>query len=95
MLSAKLIKNEQKGNDHGSRFQPYFEKVVELYRQFLIWALDHRWKIIAIITAGLVLSSALIPLGFIKTEFLPKTDRSTSEFAAAIIGNMAAQPVSA
>lgn len=86
MLSAKLIKGEQNGDDHKQetdknpkpdRLNLYFEKVVELYKHFLIWALDHRWKVIAIITAGVVLSLALIPLGFIKSEFLPKTDRST------------------
>lgn len=52
------------------------------YHSILSWALDHRKSIIGISAALLIGSIALIPLGFIGTEFLTQADRG--EFAVNI-----------
>jgi HAE1 family hydrophobic/amphiphilic exporter-1 len=51
----------------------------EAYRRMLAWALDHRKTIVAASGGMLVLSLALVPLGFIGTEFMTDSDRG--EFA--------------
>jgi HAE1 family hydrophobic/amphiphilic exporter-1 len=54
-----------------------YSRTLALYKRFLVWALDNRWKVVGIITAGVVLSAALIPLGYIKSEFMPQTDQAS------------------
>ncbi len=54
----------------------------ERYEAVLQWALSHRITIIAISAALLIGSIALIPLGFIGTEFMTDSDRG--EFAVNI-----------
>lgn len=51
-------------------------RIKPAYAGFLIWCLDNRWKIISIVTAGIVATAALIPLGIIDAEFLPKFDQN-------------------
>ncbi|AFM43326.1 cation/multidrug efflux pump [Desulfosporosinus acidiphilus SJ4] len=53
-----------------------FEKATELYKTSLLWSLKHRLKIIAVFVIGVVASIALLPLGAIKTEFIPQTDNN-------------------
>lgn len=58
------------------RFAKLFEKlIVTRYQRLLNWSLNHRWKIIAIVAAGIVVSVATIPTGLIRAEFLPMTDQ--------------------
>jgi hydrophobic/amphiphilic exporter-1 (mainly G- bacteria), HAE1 family len=58
------------------RFSSFFDKYIkQLYKNFLLWSLSNRWKIIALFTAGVVLSVLMIPFGFLSTEFLPKFDQ--------------------
>lgn len=47
------------------------------YIKSLIWSLDNRKKVLAIVIAGIVLSVALIPMGLIKSEFIPVADQSS------------------
>jgi HAE1 family hydrophobic/amphiphilic exporter-1 len=54
-----------------------FERLVEAYKKVLIWSLDNRKKVLAIVIAGVVLSVMLIPMGMIKTEFIPMADQSS------------------
>ncbi|EKQ57338.1 MULTISPECIES: efflux RND transporter permease subunit [unclassified Clostridium] len=54
-----------------------FDKLVETYRKALIWSLDNRKKVLAIVIAGIVFSVALIPMGMIKSEFIPMADQSS------------------
>ncbi|WP_297421916.1 efflux RND transporter permease subunit [Clostridium sp.] len=54
-----------------------FDKLVETYRKALIWSLDNRKKVLAIVVAGIVFSVALIPMGMIKSEFIPMADQSS------------------
>lgn len=59
------------------RFNSFFEGTVKKsYRNFLIWALNNRWKIVAIVVAGMAASIMLIPLKVIETEFMPSFDQS-------------------
>ncbi|AGF57751.1 HAE1 family hydrophobic/amphiphilic exporter-1 [Clostridium saccharoperbutylacetonicum] len=54
-----------------------FDKLVEVYRKTLIWSLDNRKKVLAFVIAGVVLSVMLIPMGMIKSEFIPVADQSS------------------
>jgi len=84
LLSARMLQGEVNGHKTGSesvhaspnRLRKVFADIQDTYKYFLIWALDHRGQMISLVLGGLILSSALIPLGFIKSEFLPRTDQS-------------------
>ncbi|MGC7871890.1 efflux RND transporter permease subunit [Desulfosporosinus sp. SYSU MS00001] len=53
-----------------------FEKATEQYKKTLLWSMNHRMKIIAVFVIGVIASIALLPLGAIKTEFIPQTDNN-------------------
>lgn len=85
MLASKLLK--EKGNTKEQKLQNKKPKKIGLfdnlinkfnsfYKNFLLFALDHRWKLVIVVSIIMILSVALIPLKFINTEFLPKTDQS-------------------
>ncbi len=63
----------------GGRFSVGFEAaytwLAETYRRILAWSLEHRGWVFATALLLIVLSLALVPLGFIGTEFMPKSDR--------------------
>jgi HAE1 family hydrophobic/amphiphilic exporter-1 len=61
------------------RFEEMQDRVGELYRRLLAWALDHRKTVVAVSGGFLVCSLALVPLGLIGTEFMTDSDRG--EFA--------------
>lgn len=70
-------KSDHEHNEKQGKLAKLFDKYAKpAYSSFLAWCLDNRWKIVSIITAGVVLSVALIPLGVIDAEFLPKFDQS-------------------
>jgi HAE1 family hydrophobic/amphiphilic exporter-1 len=81
MLAAYLHKKEEKTGGEAAgkkagRFSKLFEKIVVVrYRKLLKWSLDNRWKIIVLVTAGIIVSVAMIPAGFIQAEFLPSIDQ--------------------
>lgn len=89
MLSSRLLKNEsnkekkeKKVKDNfftrmSAKTEGSFEKFIEVYKKSLIWSLDNRKKVLAIVFAGIVLSVALIPMGLIKSEFIPVADQSS------------------
>lgn len=85
MLAAKMLKTNPhedtapKESDKAKKdfLNRIFSGMLALYKRFLIWSLNHRWKVAVIITAGVVLSAALIPLGYIKSEFMPQTDQAS------------------
>ncbi|MBU3102344.1 MULTISPECIES: efflux RND transporter permease subunit [Clostridium] len=52
------------------------DKFYSFYKKYLLFALDHRWQVVSIVSLILVLSIALIPLKLIKTEFATATDQS-------------------
>ena len=63
-------------------FENFQEKLAERYQRALSWSLDHRKTILAISGGTLVFALALIPFGFIGTEFMTDSDRG--EFAVNI-----------
>lgn len=60
-------------------FEAWQDQLAESYQRLLGWALDHRKSIIVGSTVLLLSSIALIPLGFIGSEFMTEADRG--EFA--------------
>ncbi|MBV7275672.1 efflux RND transporter permease subunit [Clostridium sp. PL3] len=61
----------------GIKINKFMENTTGLYKRFLIWSLDNRWKVITGLIACIVASVALVPLGFIGTEFMSNSDQST------------------
>ncbi|MBI5471437.1 MAG: efflux RND transporter permease subunit [Ignavibacteriae bacterium] len=60
-------------------FEAWQDRLGEQYQNLLAWALDHRKTIIGVSTTLLVMSLALVPLGFVGSEFMTEADRG--EFA--------------
>ncbi|MCX6640695.1 MAG: efflux RND transporter permease subunit [bacterium] len=61
------------------KFEKWFKGLEDTYRSLLDWALNHRAQVIIITTLLMIGSIALIPLGYVGSDFMPKTDRG--EFA--------------
>jgi HAE1 family hydrophobic/amphiphilic exporter-1 len=55
-------------------FERKFRNLEDQYRRLLSWSLNHRWRVITIASLLMIGSIALIPLGFIGTDFIPQTD---------------------
>ncbi|MDQ7095609.1 efflux RND transporter permease subunit [Desulfosporosinus sp. PR] len=72
ITQSKLFK---KVKEIGGSLHP-FERATKQYQTALLWSLSNRKKIIGILLLGVVISIALLPLGFIKTEFIPQTDNN-------------------
>ncbi|HXF99125.1 MAG TPA: efflux RND transporter permease subunit, partial [Bacteroidota bacterium] len=66
----------------GAWFEEQFGRLTESYLRTLRWALAHRGKVVLLTAGLLVLSFALVPLGFIGSEFIAVADRG--EFAVTI-----------
>lgn len=84
LLSSRLntrdtVEGEKWMRGFARKFEAWFESLQESYRKLLGWSLDHRGRVILIATLAMIASIALIPLGFIGGDFMPKTDRG--EFA--------------
>lgn len=77
----RLTKNSLLGR-FGVWFEEKFKNITESYIRILKWGLSHRGSV-ALITVGLLIASfALIPFGFIGSEFIAVADRG--EFAVTI-----------
>ncbi|MCI0696213.1 efflux RND transporter permease subunit [candidate division KSB1 bacterium] len=61
------------------KFEAFQENLTERYRKWLAWGLDRRKTVVLVSFGLLILSFALVPLGFIGTEFMTEPDRG--EFA--------------
>jgi HAE1 family hydrophobic/amphiphilic exporter-1 len=84
LLASRLnrfenVEGEKWMRGFAKRFEKWFHGLEEGYRNLLGWALDHRGKVLLIATVCMIGSIALIPLGFVGTDFMPATDRG--EFA--------------
>lgn len=80
MLASRFAKRERlTGSSLAGKFALGFEKrfkMLELkYVEILRWALRHKAKVFWVTTAMFVGSVALIPMGFIGTEFMTPVDR--------------------
>ncbi|HYF84530.1 MAG TPA: efflux RND transporter permease subunit [Clostridia bacterium] len=75
--SGGIGKPDEEHSENQGKLSKLFDKYAKpAYSSFLVWCLDNRWKIVSIVMAGVVFSAALIPLGVIDAEFLPKFDQS-------------------
>ncbi|WP_407311679.1 efflux RND transporter permease subunit [Desulfosporosinus sp. SB140] len=77
MLSSRLLKTEKKQVTPEYKKEGLFGKVTQKYRETLLWALEHRKRVLILGIAGVILSIALIPMGILKTEFVPTSDQSS------------------
>ncbi len=75
----KKVEGERWMRGFSRWFERQFETLQGVYRHVLVWALGHRGQVILMTSALMIGSIALIPLGFIGTDFIPPTDRG--EFA--------------
>lgn len=80
MLASRFTKLQRlTGNTamgrFGLRVEKNFDRISEKYAGLLKLGLNNGWKVIALAGLLLVLSIALIPTGFIGSEFMPPSDR--------------------
>lgn len=78
-------------NSWWGRLNIWFESLIDNFREFytkvLNLALNHKRTVVLIIT-GLILGSiALIPAGFVGTEFMPQSDRGELNIQIDLAGN--------
>lgn len=59
----------------GVWFEAAYNRLTEAYRRVLAWSLRRRGRVFAASGLLVVLALALVPLGFIGTEFMQKADR--------------------
>ncbi|MBX2990498.1 MAG: efflux RND transporter permease subunit [Bacteroidetes bacterium] len=76
-----LTKNSLLGK-FGVWFEAKFDAMTRSYLQILKWGLANRGKVVGITVALLIASFALVPLGFIGSEFIAVADRG--EFAVTL-----------
>ncbi len=81
MLASRWFarRRREAGEDHGRtaqvfrRFDAFYDRLDLRYRGVLAWALDHRWTVVAI---GLAALLVVVPLaGFLGFEFTPSLDQ--------------------
>lgn len=58
------------------RFNNWFDRQAERYKEVIAWALDHRWAMVALALAAFIGALAMPALGIIGGSFLPVTDDS-------------------
>jgi HAE1 family hydrophobic/amphiphilic exporter-1 len=65
-----------------ARFNAWFDRQAERYKNVIAWALDHRWSMVALAIATFVGALALPATGILGASFFPVTD--DSEFNVAL-----------
>jgi HAE1 family hydrophobic/amphiphilic exporter-1 len=58
------------------RFNAWFARLAEWYKQVIAWALDHRWSMVAIATASFGFALAMPALRLVGVGFFPLDDRA-------------------
>jgi hydrophobic/amphiphilic exporter-1 (mainly G- bacteria), HAE1 family len=80
LLASRWLQPTSDRDDDGlwQRWSRAFERFIDLlrrrYERTLGWALRHRWAPPLVALALLIFSGALIPLGYVKGEFIPQSD---------------------
>jgi HAE1 family hydrophobic/amphiphilic exporter-1 len=92
MLASRLFKEKKEEDEKQSfvskhkdnvivklfaKVNAFMEGVTNGYKKLLIWSLNNRGKVIITLVICIALSIALIPLGYIGTEFMAQSDQST------------------
>lgn len=75
MLSSRILKRENKENE--TKKDGFFSKFLEKYKGTLMWSLENRGKVLSSVIICIVLSVALIPMGILKSEFIPTADQGS------------------
>lgn len=75
MLSSRILKRENKEKE--VKKDGFFSKVLEKYKSALLWSLEHRKKVLSAVVICIILSVALIPMGILKSEFIPTADQNS------------------
>ncbi|WML36989.1 efflux RND transporter permease subunit [Clostridium sp. OS1-26] len=75
MLSSRILKRENKEKE--VKKDGFFSKVLEKYKSVLLWSLEHRKKVLSAVIICIILSVALIPMGILKSEFIPTADQNS------------------
>ncbi|MBE6066935.1 MAG: efflux RND transporter permease subunit [Clostridium lundense] len=79
MLSSRILKKESKENE--IKKDGFYSKFLEKYKSTLMWSLENRGKVLSGVIICIGLSLALIPMGIIKSEFIPTTDQGSFTIA--------------
>ncbi len=83
--------SELKDDNWWGRLNVWFESLIDDFREFytkvLKLGLDHKRTVIIIVSALIFGSIALIPLGFVGTEFIPQSDRGELNIQIDLAGN--------
>jgi hydrophobic/amphiphilic exporter-1 (mainly G- bacteria), HAE1 family len=78
-------------NNWWGKMNIWFESVIDNFREFytkiLVLALNHKRSVILIVSALILGSLALIPAGFVGTEFMPQSDRGELNIQIDLEGN--------
>ena len=79
MLASRFFKHGYHVPDTALwRFMDRMEEgAVRLYERVLLWSFGHKKKLLAIITVVFFGVVAMVPLGFIGSEYMPQTDESS------------------
>ncbi len=77
--SAENIHGEWWMRGFARWFEAMFGRWENRYRSVLLWAIGHRVAVFGLVTVAMIGSIALIPLGFVGSDFVPPVDRG--EFA--------------
>ncbi|KGK88194.1 efflux RND transporter permease subunit [Clostridium sp. HMP27] len=75
MLSSRILKRENKENE--IKKDGFYNKFLEKYKSTLMWSLENRGKVLSSVIICIVLSVALIPMGILKSEFIPTADQGS------------------
>lgn len=79
MLASRLFKDGHAEPE--GRFWRFMnrieERVIRRYERFLCWSLENTRKVIGVVVAIFVLTVAMIPLGVIGAEYMPRTDEGS------------------
>jgi HAE1 family hydrophobic/amphiphilic exporter-1 len=80
MLASRFSKREQLSSDSlmgrfGIWFEKQYQSMVDSYLRLLNWSLENRGKVLLTVGVLFILVVALIPAGFIGTEFMATADK--------------------
>lgn len=89
MLASRLLKNNDKDKKDtrpkhknlllgkvSNVINRFMNTFTESYKKMLIWSLNNRLKVLSGLIICIIASIALVPLGFIGTEFMSNSDQS-------------------
>ncbi|KZL89426.1 efflux RND transporter permease subunit [Clostridium magnum] len=88
MLASRLLKHNKDKKETNSKrknnfigkisgkVNKFMESANESYKKSLVWSLNNRLKVVSGLIACIIASVALVPLGFIGTEFMSNSDQS-------------------